>query len=184
MGKIANTIHGLKPAMMMVVVQATMAGNSVFYKLASSIGMSLSVLIAYRFVFDASFIVPLVLLLERMERLGLGTMIGKAKVAGTLMCIGGAMLLMFYKGAELNICSTNVDFLHHKGGHVVTLHPHDSNDVVGALLVVFCCVSGAIGLIAKAKMIQDYPCVYSSIALIMTMTAIQAIGFALSTLHG
>ncbi|CAL5329685.1 unnamed protein product [Camellia sinensis] len=86
--------------------------------------------------------------------------------------------------AELNICSTNVDFLHHKGGHVVTLHPHDSNDVVGALLVVSCCVSGAIGLIAKAKMIQDYPCVYSSTALIMTMTAIQAIGFALSALHG
>ncbi|CAL5377790.1 unnamed protein product [Camellia sinensis] len=65
MGKIANTIHGLKPAMMMVVVQATMSGNSIFYKLASSIGMCLSVLIAYRFVFDAAFIVPLVLLLER-----------------------------------------------------------------------------------------------------------------------
>ncbi|CAL5377792.1 unnamed protein product [Camellia sinensis] len=119
----------------------------------------------------------------RMERLGLGTMIGKAKVAGTLICIGGAMLLMFYKRAELNICSTNVDLLRHKSGHVVTLHPHDSNDVVGALLVVSCCVSVAIGLIAKAKMIQDYPCVYSSTALIMTMTAIQAIGFALSTLH-
>ncbi|KAF5952029.1 hypothetical protein HYC85_009973 [Camellia sinensis] len=84
-----------------------------------------------------------------MERLGLDTMIGKAKVAGTLMCIGGAMLLMFYKGAELNICSTNVDLLHQKGGHVVTLHPHDSNDMVGALLVVSYCVSVAIGLIAK-----------------------------------
>ncbi|KAF5952030.1 hypothetical protein HYC85_009974 [Camellia sinensis] len=65
MGKIANIIHGFKPAIMMVVVQAALAGNSVFYKLASSIGMSMSVLIAYRFVFVAAFIVPLVLLLER-----------------------------------------------------------------------------------------------------------------------
>ncbi|CAL5377794.1 unnamed protein product [Camellia sinensis] len=277
MGKIANTIHGLKPAMMMVVVQAALAGNSIFYKLASSIGMSMRVLIAYRFVIAVAFIVPLALLLERrrpkltwkvtcqaclivaylgsmaqnlyaegfvltsatfaaalynlipactfilavffrMERLGLGTTIGKMKVAGTLMCIGGAMLLIFYKGVELNISSTNVDLLHHKGGHVATLHPHDSNNVVGALLVVSCCVSVAIGLIVQnyqnrtrdglpqaeqhrlvcfsacflctnggqlkynshdAKMIQDYPCVYSSTALMMTMAAIQAIGFAL-----
>ncbi|KAF5952031.1 hypothetical protein HYC85_009975 [Camellia sinensis] len=49
----------------MVVVQAALVGNSVFYKLASSIGMSMSVLIAYRFVFAAAFIVPLALLLER-----------------------------------------------------------------------------------------------------------------------
>ncbi|XP_028115656.1 WAT1-related protein At1g68170-like [Camellia sinensis] len=203
---------------MMVVVQAALAGNSIFYKLASSIGMSMRVLIAYRFVIAVAFIVPLALLLERgsmaqnlyaegfvltsatfaaalynlipactfilavffrMERLGLGTTIGKMKVAGTLMCIGGAMLLIFYKGVELNISSTNVDLLHYKGGHVATLHPHDSNNVVGALLVVSCCVSVAIGLIVQAKMIQDYPCVYSSTALMMTMAAIQAIGFAL-----
>ncbi|KAL7235990.1 hypothetical protein ACSBR1_019299 [Camellia fascicularis] len=114
----------------------------------------------------------------RMERLGLGTMIGKAKVAGTLMCTGGAMLLMFYKGAELNIWSTNVH-LFHKGGHVASPHPHDRNDVVGPLLVVSCCVSTTIGLIVQAKMIQDYPCVYSSTALMTTMAAIQAIGYAL-----
>ncbi|CAL5330158.1 unnamed protein product [Camellia sinensis] len=65
MRKIANTIHELKPTMMMVVVQAALAGNSIFYKLASSIGMSMRVLIAYRVVFAAAFIVPLHLLLER-----------------------------------------------------------------------------------------------------------------------
>ncbi|KAI8028590.1 WAT1-related protein [Camellia lanceoleosa] len=80
-----------------------------------------------------------------MERLGLGTMIGKAKVASTLMCTGGAMLLMFYKGAELNIWLTNVH-LFHKGGHVASLHSHDRNDVVGPLLVVSCCVSTPTGL--------------------------------------
>ncbi|THG21316.1 WAT1-related protein At1g25270-like [Camellia sinensis] len=239
MGKIANTIHGLKPAMMMAVVQVALAGVNVFYKLASSIGMSMSVLIAYRFVFAAAFIVPIALLLERksrpkltwkvacqaflcgllggsmaqnlyaqslvltsatfaaamtnlipaftfilaisfgMERLGLGTMTGKAKVAGTLMCIGGAMLLTFYKGAELNIWSTNVDLLHHKHGHVATPHTHDGNHVLGALLVVSCCFSSAMGLIVQTKMIRNYPCVYSSTALMITMGAIQAVGFAL-----
>ncbi|KAI8027109.1 WAT1-related protein [Camellia lanceoleosa] len=113
-----------------------------------------------------------------MERLGLGRMIGKAKVAGTLMCTGGAMLLTFYKGAALNIWSTNVH-LFHKGGHVASPHPRDRNDIVGLLLVLSCCISIATALIVQAKMIQDYPCVYSSTALTTTMAAIQAIGYAL-----
>ncbi|KAL7235991.1 hypothetical protein ACSBR1_019300 [Camellia fascicularis] len=113
-----------------------------------------------------------------METLGLGTMIGKAKVAWTLMCTSGAMLLMFYKRAELNIWSTNVH-LFLKGGHVASPHPHDRNDVVGPLLVASCCVSTATGLIVQAKLIQDHPCVYSSTALMTTMAAIQAIGYAL-----
>ncbi|THG07953.1 hypothetical protein TEA_003797 [Camellia sinensis var. sinensis] len=65
MGKITNTLNGLKPAMAMVVVQAALAGNSVFIKLASRIGLSMRVLTAYRFVFATAIIVPLALLLER-----------------------------------------------------------------------------------------------------------------------
>ncbi|KAE9446934.1 hypothetical protein C3L33_21180, partial [Rhododendron williamsianum] len=98
--------------MMMVTVQAALAGVNIFYKLAGNNGMSLSVLIAYRFLFAAAFIVPLALVVERMERLGFGTWAGKAKVVGTLLCIAGAMLLTFYKGAEINIWSTSVDLLH------------------------------------------------------------------------
>ncbi|GFY89313.1 nodulin MtN21 /EamA-like transporter family protein [Actinidia rufa] len=221
MGRVANTIHGLKPVMMMVVVQAALAGITIFYKIAGNIGMSLRVLIAYRFLIGAAFMVPLALVIERgsmaqnlyaeslvltsatfaaamtnlipaitfilaisfgLERLGWGTMAGKAKVVGTLLCISGAMILTFYKGLEVKLWSTNVDLLHksqHHGGHVAASHPPDGNHVLGALLVVCCCLSSAMGLIFQAKMVRNYPCPYSGTALVICMGAIQATVFAL-----
>lgn len=244
MGRLLDTIQGLKPAMMMVVVQAALAGVNIFYKLAGNIGMSLRVLIGYRFLFAAAFIVPLALVIERksrpkltwvvvcqaffcgllggclaqnlyaeslvltsatfaaamtnlipaitlilavsfgMERLGFGTWTGKAKVLGTLLCIGGAMLLTFYKGAEINLWSTSFDLLHkgqNQGGHVAASHPKAGNPALGALLVVCCCFSSAMGLIIQAKMMRNYPCPYSSTAMMTTFGAIQAIGYALCT---
>ncbi|XP_052203921.1 WAT1-related protein At1g68170-like [Diospyros lotus] len=236
MRKIWNTIHGLRPAMLMVVVQATFAGVNVFYKLAANDGMSLRVLVAYRFLFAAAFIVPIAIIVERrrrpkltwklagqaflvgllvgtaaqnlylgslvltsatfasamtnlvpaitfvlaisfgLEKLGWGTVAGKAKVAGTLMCIGGAMLLTFYKGVEINLWSTDLDLLHS--------HSHNNSRLgsgnlkLGAILSVCCCFSSAIGLILQAKMIQGYPCPYSTTAMVVTMGAIQSVGFA------
>ncbi|KAI6678637.1 hypothetical protein NL676_039433 [Syzygium grande] len=48
-----------------------------------------------------------------LEKARLRTVAGKAKVAGTLMGIGGAMLLTFYKGVEVNLWSTHVNLLRH-----------------------------------------------------------------------
>lgn len=42
-----------------------------------------------------------------MEKLGIETQSGKAKVLGTLMGIGGGMVLTFYKGAEIKIWSSS-----------------------------------------------------------------------------
>ncbi|KAH7834962.1 hypothetical protein Vadar_021443 [Vaccinium darrowii] len=184
MGRLLDTIQGLKPAMMMVVVQAALAGVNIFYKLAGNMGMSLRVLIGYRFLFAAAFIVPLALVIERMEKLGFGTWTGKAKVVGTFLCIGGAMLLTFYKGAEINLWSTSVDLLHkgqNQGGHVAASHQKAGNPALGALLVVCCCISSAMGLIIQAKMMRNYPYPYSSTAMMTTFGAIQAIGYALCT---
>ncbi|KAA8536507.1 hypothetical protein F0562_028985 [Nyssa sinensis] len=173
MGKICNTVHGLKPTLLMVVVQLVMAGMNIFYKLAANDGMSLRVLVAYRFLLAAAFIVPLALYVERksrpkltwvvvcqaflcglfgLERLGLGTMAGKAKVVGTLMGIGGAMLLTFYKGEEIHIWSTHLDLLHQhgQGGHVkASQHPESGNRALGAFLVVCSCFSCAVWLIIQ-----------------------------------
>uniref|UniRef100_A0A5B6YH78 WAT1-related protein n=1 Tax=Davidia involucrata TaxID=16924 RepID=A0A5B6YH78_DAVIN len=238
MSKICNIIHGLKPAMLMVVVQTILAGVNVFYKLAANDGMSLRVLVAYRFLFAAAFIVPLALFVERksrpkltwivvcqaflcglfggsmpqnlyieslvltsatfasamtnlipaitfimavsfgLERLGLATAAGKAKVVGTLMGIGGAMLLTFYKGVDINIWSTHVDLVHHDR-YVASSHQESKNRVLGALMALASCFSAALWLIIQAKMSQRYPCYYSSAALMTVMGSIQAVVFAL-----
>ncbi|CAA0831051.1 WAT1-related protein [Striga hermonthica] len=223
MGKFCDLIHGLKPTMMMVTVQVVLAGVNIFYKLAGNNGLSLRVLIAYRFLFAAATVVPLALVLERgslaqnlyaeslvltsatfaaamsnlipavtfvlaiffrMERLGLKTRAGKAKVAGTVLCIGGAMVLTFYKGCQVKIWSAHFDLLHkyhQPGGHVAAAHHKPINNIMGPLLALACCISVSLSLIVQTKMSEIYPCNYSSTALISIMGSFQTVVFALST---
>ncbi|KAK9214573.1 hypothetical protein WN944_006566 [Citrus x changshan-huyou] len=222
-GQIRNLIHGLKPALMMVVVQVAFAGVNIFYKLAANDGMSLRVIIAYRLIFATVLMFPLALILERgslsqnlfveslvltsatfasamfnlipavtfvlatsigLEKLGIRTRAGKAKLLGTLIGISGAMLLTLYKGVEIKIWSTHVDLLHHAGGggHVASV-PLQSSDtgkrLLGSLLALGSCFSYALWLIIQAKLSEEYPCQYSSTALMCVMGAIQAVAFAL-----
>ncbi|KAI9110212.1 hypothetical protein K1719_018654 [Acacia pycnantha] len=59
-------MEDLKPALMMIVVQVGYAGVSILYKVVSNDkGISLTILIAYRFLFASFFMVPLAFFVER-----------------------------------------------------------------------------------------------------------------------
>ncbi|KAG8364095.1 hypothetical protein BUALT_Bualt19G0091000 [Buddleja alternifolia] len=123
-------------------------------------------------------------ILFRMEGLYLNTNAGKAKVMGTFLCIGGAMLLTFYKGFEVKIWSTHFDLMHKNkqpSGHVAATHNNPSNHILGPLLALACCFSASFSLIVQTKMSEIYPCPYSSTALISVMGSLQAVIFALCT---
>ncbi|KAK9128137.1 hypothetical protein Syun_016934 [Stephania yunnanensis] len=66
MEKLCKILHGLKPTLLMVVVQTVFAGVNVLYKLAIDDGMNLRILVAYRYVFAAATISPLAFFLERL----------------------------------------------------------------------------------------------------------------------
>ncbi|CAI0375685.1 unnamed protein product [Linum tenue] len=57
-------VEEVKPAAVMVVVQVAFAGVNILYKLAANDGMSLKVIVAYRFLFATAFMVPLAVALE------------------------------------------------------------------------------------------------------------------------
>ncbi|KAH9686088.1 WAT1-related protein [Citrus sinensis] len=201
----------------MVVVQVAFAGVNVFYKLAANNGMSLRVIVAYRFIFATAFMVPVAIILERgslsqnlyleslvltsatfasamanlvpaitfvlsisigLEKLGIRTRAGKAKVLGSLIGIGGAMILTFYRGVEINIWSTNINLIH-SNGHVASLHADPGKRFLGALFALGSCFGYAIWLVIQAKMSEEYPCQFSSTALMCVMGAIPAVVFAL-----
>lgn len=67
MGRFCEMVHGVKPIIMMVTVQAATAGVNVFYKLASNNGMTVRVIVAYKFLFASALVVPLALFLERSD---------------------------------------------------------------------------------------------------------------------
>ncbi|XVE48718.1 hypothetical protein DITRI_Ditri01bG0024700 [Diplodiscus trichospermus] len=243
MGRIANIVPGLKPAILMVLVQVIFAGINVMSKLAANDGMNLRIMVAYRFMFATVVMMPLALFLERkslrkiswmvlfqaflcglfggslgqglylqslvytsatfvsamvnlspavtfilgicfkLEKLAIGTLAGKAKVLGTLIGIGGAMIFIFYKGIDITIWSTNVNLLHHRqpGGSP----GHSSNDtgkfILGAFLGLLSCISFVLWLIIQAKMIVKFPYHYSTTALMCIMGSIQGAVFALCT---
>ncbi|KAJ9160030.1 hypothetical protein P3X46_025471 [Hevea brasiliensis] len=110
-----------------------------------------------------------------LEKMGISTLAGKAKVAGMLMGIGGAMLLTFCKGAEIHIWSTHVNLMKlvtPHGGHVAS---SDGTRVLGCIFSMSSCISFSLWLIIQAKMSAKYPCPYSSTALMSTMAAIQSV---------
>ena len=59
------TVDGLKPVLVMVIVQIAYAGFNVLCKLAASDGMSVRIIVAYRFIFATALMVPLALFFER-----------------------------------------------------------------------------------------------------------------------
>ncbi|KAJ8453244.1 hypothetical protein Cgig2_008128 [Carnegiea gigantea] len=114
----------------------------------------------------------------RLERLALKTMSGKAKVVGTLIGIAGAMVLTFVKGTEIKLWSTHFHLLKH--GQDDQNHTNNRHaQVLGALLSVASCFSYAAWLIVQAKMTKNYPCYYSSTALMSLMGTLQSVVFAL-----
>ncbi|XP_057450536.1 WAT1-related protein At1g25270-like isoform X2 [Lotus japonicus] len=63
-----NIIEGFKPAFLMVLVRFLYAGVSILYKLVANNGMSMSVLLAYRYLFSSAFMIPLAYFAERKSK--------------------------------------------------------------------------------------------------------------------
>jgi len=55
----------VKPVLLMILLQTLYAVVNIMLKMVAKDGMSLSVLVAYRFIFASAFIVPLALIIER-----------------------------------------------------------------------------------------------------------------------
>ncbi|KAM2129497.1 hypothetical protein ACFX1R_009169 [Malus domestica] len=60
-----SVVQGLKPVMMMLVVQASYVGMNISYKLVTEVGMNFTILVAYRNMFSAALMLPLALIFER-----------------------------------------------------------------------------------------------------------------------
>ncbi|XP_057803277.1 WAT1-related protein At1g68170-like [Salvia miltiorrhiza] len=236
---VCNNVHELKPTLIMILVQIILAVATICYKLAMNDGMRLPVLVAYRFMFGAAFILPVAFFVERntrpkltwkiifygficglfggslgqnlylkslaltsatfasammnlipamtfmvaiclrLEKLGLNSSAGKAKAFGTILGIGGAMLLTFYKGPELNMWNTNINLLESSTSHHQPKSGHDL--ALGALLSLASCVCYSFWLIVQAKAAEQYPCPYSITAMMTAWASIQGVFFAVCT---
>ncbi|XP_054800137.1 WAT1-related protein At1g25270-like [Prosopis cineraria] len=115
-----------------------------------------------------------------LESLSLRTSSGKAKIVGTVTGVSGAMIMTFFKGSEIHTGSFHITLMHHHNGHMAS--PQSSsrgNTLLGALCVLGSNFSYALWLIIQTKMSKNYPCHYSSTALMSIMGSLLSVAFAL-----
>ncbi|KAK4263379.1 hypothetical protein QN277_028797 [Acacia crassicarpa] len=202
---IREVVDGLKPTILMVVVQLFYVGVNILYKLVFYDGMDLRIVIVYRFVFATAFMAPLALIFERknrpkmtwtilfqglicglfgLEKLNWKAAAGKAKIIGTLAGTSGAMLLTFYRGARIPTPSFHVTLLQPHKSYVASSHSSSGgNTLLGALCGLGYVSSYSLWLIVQGKMSERYPCHYSSTTLINLTASMFSTGFALCTVR-
>ncbi|KAM7275288.1 hypothetical protein ACFE04_017154 [Oxalis oulophora] len=107
-----------------------------------------------------------------LEKVNIKSKAGKAKVLGTVICIGGAMLLTLYKGTPLThqheISSTSI----HVPNHEVSMNK--KNWALGSLLLTAACLMWASWFLMQARIGKHYPCQYSSTAFLSFFSTIQS----------
>ncbi|KAL5214093.1 hypothetical protein ABZP36_003245 [Zizania latifolia] len=117
----------------------------------------------------------LLAILTRLETLKLRKPAGQAKLLGTLVGMGGAMLLTFYKGPEMMLLRRlpHPNLVHITENH--HLHPiSTSNQIIGSFLGIISCFSYATWLVIQAKVGEVYPCHYSIAAMVCFFGALQS----------
>jgi ABC-type transporter Mla maintaining outer membrane lipid asymmetry permease subunit MlaE len=86
-----------------------------------------------------------------METLSLNNAREIANVAGTAICIGGAMLLTFYKGIEINIWHTNINLLKYHHNHHQNTVGSVKQQMFGLAISLIACVFYAFWVILQVK---------------------------------
>ncbi|PRQ20108.1 putative EamA domain-containing protein [Rosa chinensis] len=115
----------------------------------------------------------------RMEKLVIRSVPGAAKVVGSLVGIGGAMIFTLYKGTIIQIWSTHPHLFHMNKNTSSSQANHSANPALGSVLAVVSCLCAATWYIIQGKMSKTYPCVLSCTALVSVMATIQSVILAL-----
>ncbi|KAL5698219.1 hypothetical protein ACHQM5_029286 [Ranunculus cassubicifolius] len=107
-----------------------------------------------------------------METVGIKRRSGQAKVVGTILCVGGAMLMSFYKGSPINIGDSSIDWKYAENMRQRNSSNEEST-FLGPLLVVGSCIAWAGWFIIQTKMSKAFAAPYTSSALMCLMASFE-----------
>ncbi|PAN03547.1 hypothetical protein PAHAL_1G003000 [Panicum hallii] len=117
----------------------------------------------------------------RVESLNMKSKAGSAKILGTLMSFGGALLLSLYKGVAVTHQSTAATVL--SSAHHAAAAPAASSQVAGAdrkswmlgtVSLLANCLFFSLWLLLQSRLTKKYPALYSSTAIMFFFSALQA----------
>ncbi|KAK2975028.1 hypothetical protein RJ640_008825 [Escallonia rubra] len=119
----------------------------------------------------------------RLESVGIKSKTGQAKLLGTILCVGGAMLLSFYHGPVVRIRESGIHWSYAENvGSNDQINVH-GNFILGPFLLIASPVSWAVWFIIQARMSDKYPAPYSSSALMCLLASVQCVIISLCVDH-
>ncbi|MCL7034883.1 hypothetical protein MKW94_020306 [Papaver nudicaule] len=123
-----------------------------------------------------------------LETVDMRSMTGRAKVLGTVVTVGGAMVLTLYKGVPLTNFSDpgETTAIHdNTSSHINWLYPNNRTErwTIGTIALVAGTLLWSAWFLVQAKISKIYPCQYSSTTIMCFLGAIQSTLFSLVTNH-
>jgi len=109
----------------------------------------------YNIIPIATFILAV---LFRKEPLNIKSLVGNFKVIGTIVCVGGTLVISLYKGKVLHLWPTNIIGYHAKHSGAAYGHHH----MRGTILLIISCLSLAVWYTVQAQMLKVFPYKYWS----------------------
>ncbi|CAL4941178.1 unnamed protein product [Urochloa decumbens] len=129
----------------------------------------------YNIIPIATFILAV---LFRKEPLNMKSLVGIIKVIGTLICVGGTLVISLYKGKVIHLWPTNIIGYHTKHSGSAYGHHH----MRGTILLIISCLSLAVWYTVQAQMLKVFPYKYWSTVATCFVGCIQmaAVGVAMN----
>ncbi|XP_076930548.1 WAT1-related protein At1g09380-like [Bidens hawaiensis] len=109
----------------------------------------------------------------KQENVKLKTLGGQAKLIGTLLGVGGAMVLALYHGPLVPIRGSSI----HLNIVANDYSDHTQGNILGPILVIISALTWSIWFIIQARMGNKYPAPYSIAALMLLMGTVQCCVF-------
>ncbi|CAO2180170.1 unnamed protein product [Urochloa humidicola] len=117
----------------------------------------------------------------KMETVRPGTPAGQAKLVGTAVCVGGSMIIPFYKGPILRLWASPIHwrFAEHTSPAVVAGHSGGGGGggaIAGDVLIIASCAAWAVWFVLQTRMAEDFSAPYTSTAIMCLMAGAQCAG--------
>lgn len=111
---------------------------------------------------------------NRLESANMRSKAGRGKVFGTVVCVGGAMLLTLYKGIPLTNTSHSQAVAYNNQPSSLVSHQKAHRWTVGSILMLGACVCWSSWFLLQAKIGESFPAPYSSTTVVSFMSCLQS----------
>ncbi|XP_022133584.1 WAT1-related protein At2g39510-like [Momordica charantia] len=134
-----------------------------------SIAMS-NVVPAFSFFFAVIF---------RMEKVDIRRLSSQAKILGTIVAVGGAMIMTFFGGPNLRFPWTKLEHLHNHSNSTPPSNTHQDS-LKGVILTTIACICSSVSCILQAVVLKSYPVGLSLTVLVSLVGVVEGAMVALA----